>query len=413
MVIYFEGPAGTGKTYNIIEELKRKLSQNPIEEWQKVLALTFMHGSRLRLNEKLSSMTELKGKYVARTIDSFAWSIVNRWRSLAFAYGLNLQDQNYDKTCEIAAKLLAFDFVLSWVTSVYPIIIVDEMQDCKTHRLEIIKNLSRGSLLIAAADGFQDLNCDGDSKNIEWLNTAESKQTLTVIQRTNKKVLIDVANRIRNGGDIRNISDFKIYSVSSAAIAGAKILYDIIRITNSDIAIITPAGLASSKFVKDIDDWFKQPTYSNKKPKPKLYVDWEKSEKDYIQNAKKYLNEISEEFITMEHIINIPKIYGYENILEWMDKQRRLSGIVSFPKDILMSAFEKIIHQSRIYSLRKINTVKGLVVHQAKNREFDYVYVLWPYEVPKEEDKLRRLLYNAVTRAKIKATIIQDPKVHG
>ena len=103
MVIYFEGPAGTGKTHSIIEELKRRLIQEPINEWQKVLALTFMHGSRIRLNEKLSTIKELKGKYVAKTIDSFAWSIVNRWRSLAYFYGFDFKDHNYDKTCEIAS----------------------------------------------------------------------------------------------------------------------------------------------------------------------------------------------------------------------------------------------------------------------------------------------------------------------
>ena len=39
-----------------------------------------------------------------------------------------------------------------------------------------------------------------------------------------------------------------------------------------------------------------------------------------------------------------------------------------------------------------------MTVHQAKNREFDSVIILWPYEVAGTADRQRRLLYNAVTR---------------
>ena len=49
-----------------------------------------------------------------------------------------------------------------------------------------------------------------------------------------------------------------------------------------------------------------------------------------------------------------------------------------------------------------------MTVHQAKNREFDSVIVLWPYEV--SATRQRRLLYNAITRAKRQAVVIvQNP----
>src|SRR5258708_7880605 len=38
--------------------------------------------------------------------------------------------------------------------------------------------------------------------------------------------------------------------------------------------------------------------------------------------------------------------------------------------------------------------------HGAKNREFENVFVVWPYGVTGSEEKKRRLLYNAITRAK-------------
>ena len=41
-----------------------------------------------------------------------------------------------------------------------------------------------------------------------------------------------------------------------------------------------------------------------------------------------------------------------------------------------------------------------MTVHQAKNREFDGVVVVWPHTVAGSADQKRRLLYNAVTRAR-------------
>ena len=51
-----------------------------------------------------------------------------------------------------------------------------------------------------------------------------------------------------------------------------------------------------------------------------------------------------------------------------------------------------------------------MTVHQAKNREFESVIVLWPYEVAGSADRQRRLLYNAITRAKRQAiVVVQNP----
>ncbi|XCB28880.1 ATP-binding domain-containing protein (plasmid) [Tunturibacter empetritectus] len=41
-----------------------------------------------------------------------------------------------------------------------------------------------------------------------------------------------------------------------------------------------------------------------------------------------------------------------------------------------------------------------MTIHQAKNREFDGVVIVWPYQVAGDLDQKRRLLYNGVTRAR-------------
>lgn len=50
-----------------------------------------------------------------------------------------------------------------------------------------------------------------------------------------------------------------------------------------------------------------------------------------------------------------------------------------------------------------------MTIHQAKNREFDRVIVLWPHEVAGDDERKRRLAYNAITRARYEAiVIVQD-----
>jgi ATP-dependent exoDNAse (exonuclease V) alpha subunit len=52
-----------------------------------------------------------------------------------------------------------------------------------------------------------------------------------------------------------------------------------------------------------------------------------------------------------------------------------------------------------------------MTIHQAKNREFARVLILWPMSMASNPEMQRRLLYNAVTRAQKQATVIvQDPK---
>ena len=52
-----------------------------------------------------------------------------------------------------------------------------------------------------------------------------------------------------------------------------------------------------------------------------------------------------------------------------------------------------------------------MTIYQAKNREFPVVIVLWPFQVVGDVVRARRLLYNAITRAKRRAiVIVEDPK---
>ena len=88
----FEGPAGTGKTHQLIAAASAHCGAwshaCPLLPHHRVLGLTFMHGSRRRLLERSSSPGPLQGLHACMTIDSFATDIVRRWRTLASSLGI-------------------------------------------------------------------------------------------------------------------------------------------------------------------------------------------------------------------------------------------------------------------------------------------------------------------------------------
>jgi hypothetical protein len=57
-----EGAAGCGKTFRLMAKLGDILVAIPLQDGQRVLALTFMHGARRRLNETLRDTDGLRGR---------------------------------------------------------------------------------------------------------------------------------------------------------------------------------------------------------------------------------------------------------------------------------------------------------------------------------------------------------------
>ena len=86
-VIAFEGPAGTGKTHSLMDRLQEELAGRLQAPHERILALTFMYGSRRRLDSKLREIEAVAGRFQATTVDSFAWRLAQRWRMLAVSLG--------------------------------------------------------------------------------------------------------------------------------------------------------------------------------------------------------------------------------------------------------------------------------------------------------------------------------------
>lgn len=96
-----------------------------------------------------------------------------------------------------------------------------------------------------------------------------------------------------------------------------------------------------------------------------------------------------------------------EHVIDNIEHYCRLRGISPIPEQLVASFAERTIHTQRGYAHpspnRLVTTIRG-----AKNREFDNVLVLWnSYTVGRwSTEEQRRLLYNAITRAKNNCVVL-------
>jgi hypothetical protein len=268
--IVYTGQAGTGKTTSLINYLVEEIPQREWLKFETVLALTFMHGSRKRLESKLKFIkTDYKIKLTCSTIDSFAVSLTNRFRSYL---GINKRisfNQFGDETIEnefemflplqtiqdYVIKIFQFDSVQKYIFNSYPYIIVDEFQDCMGSRLEIIKQLSKTTNILIASDPFQQLSDIDNTDGMKWINESGFEiinLDESGIKRTNNNRIITTATCLRKG---EKIDGNKVYIMLSASkhLTAYHLKTNIhYNLASGNIAIITPTK--NSKFVTQAID---------------------------------------------------------------------------------------------------------------------------------------------------------------
>jgi superfamily I DNA/RNA helicase len=173
------------------------------------------------------------------------------------------------------------------------------------------------------------------------------------------------------------------------------------------VAIITPTlGL----FARSVLNW----TANNKTAKgagPYL-IAWEESE---VQAASTFAAGLSLQKVNDIHTVtNLLNGAGdpraTRDVVEWMDIQRRARAKTTFSKEELLKAIAQVFAQRRRARKGDSQGWQGMTVHGAKNREFDNVIVIWPAAVAGSDDQKRRLLYNAVTRARSRCLVLVQAK---
>jgi hypothetical protein len=402
-VAAFEGPAGCGKTHCLINELADALRRRTLASHERVLALTFMHGSRQRLDARLREVDGLTGRFEATTLDSFAWRLTQRWRRLAVYLGQGLPAEGaYDATCSLAAALLERECVLTWVSVSYPIIIVDEAQDLSRERSLMIKTLTQSSMVLMAFDEFQCLNPALLPISIEdWVREHCDPTVLKGCHRTGDAELIDAARAVREGHPVSlNDKQFKVVATPGLPNLGATYVANAIAWRRGgNVAVLTPSrqgGFADSVVARV------GAGPVGKRQNGPYKIEWESS--DEQEGAALWGKLALGDRCTAEDVLAAIRPHRNEPVIrtlqEWIIRQRCTRGLQELTAADLRQQLGRVLSLRRRYGQRAQGQFTAMTIQQAKNREFDHVIVLWPYTVPRDDDQRRRLLYNAITRAK-------------
>ena len=401
-VVAFEGPAGSGKTYRLMEELAETLRQRPLRSHERVLALTFMHGSRRRLDERLRAVAGLEGRFVATTVDSFAWQLVNRWRRLVRALGSEVPiDGEYERTCALAAMLLRRDTVIDWVGISYPCVLVDEAQDLSVGRSRMVEAMVESCLVLLAYDEFQCLDTTLLPIAISgWIGDACEPVVLQGCRRTEDSELLGAARAVRLGRPvIREGRRFKVCATPGHTNRTATYIANAIAWRRGgNVAVLTPArrGLAENAVAR-----VSAGPVGRRQNGP-YEIRWESSDEQAHSNLWGGLG--LENSCTVEQLWEaadgLRQEPAIQDLCAWARRQRRIKGIRVFSKDELSRQLWRALSRRRQYGPERQSELAAMTVQQAKNREFDHVVLIWPYNVPNDVDRKRRLLYNAITRAR-------------
>jgi UvrD-like helicase C-terminal domain/AAA domain len=417
---YFEGPAGCGKTYQLVEALKVFLASHPLGEDQAILGLTYMHGSRRRMHSRLTKLAALRGRFLASTVDSLARSIVWRWRTLA----RDIQPQldlsgvvDFDMVCNVAANLLCRQSVFGWFCIRYPIVIVDEFQDCKGERLCIIQAIESCCHVIAAADEYQDLQPDGQNAAVAWLHTRAGKQTvLTGNRRTKQSVLLEAAGQLRSSQDCGTALGNTLLSGRNANAAAGGVARTLTWKRCKDVVILTPNNPENNSFVRDVVERLTsksiQPTRIPKPVGP-FRIIWESN----VAEARSWiLSKFTDkkETITLQEIqeLTVGDNGALSDLREWAERKYRMKGQTDFLLPEISEATDRILQSRRAFlPYEHPGIIRAMTISQAKNREFDGVVILWPFAVGGDLESQRRRLYNALARAHSWAVVIVQENV--
>ena len=412
----FTGGAGTGKTTSLLLELNAYLAAHPLSDGQRVLALTFMHGSRHRLAERLAK-SSARRHCECMTLDRFAWEICRRWRSRLRAGGglvpLDLDAPDYDATCEAAGRLLAAPEVAKWVAARYPVLVLDEFQDCDPVRLALAQHLHGRVNMFVAADDFQNLNRTDESPGVTWLRGLNVSQELTINRRTTNADLIAAAHALRTGVTLPTSfsTSFKLISAPSPAVAASFISQTMAPAAGKDVVLLSAARSGTSAWVDKVIEFVTTKQYGNQKAGP-VPIKWENTADSVAETMIVALGIANgNREISASAIQALPRDRVATQLNRWVEHQRRVLGRIEFRATEVRAQVKRAVQHVRSFGSTSQGGRRAMTIHQAKNREFQVVIVLWPFQVVGDVALARRWLYNAITRAKRRAiVIVQDPK---
>ncbi len=426
--VAFTGCAGTGKTHELVASVAEYAKANPLADHQAILGLTFMHGARARLDERFSSMRSLVPAVECKTMDSFCLDLVRRFRYYAGLSGFveadpdltepGWQDREhrvaggFDTIRAEAVALLTRDPVQRCVALTFPIVVVDEFQDCSGAMLEVAEGLTSTSRVFVAGDEFQFLE-SGDQRSAAatWMAECDDLTELTHPWRTTASPLVRSANALRAG--VRATGCIPVVACQAGGLAAWQIASRLAWqgwATGGRVVILSPVGPEKSRFVRDTLRSLRKRLGKKRKIGPFLFS-WEASD------PHRHLSIVDAVPAEFRNQGSIPRAWLSEQInsrdagvRQTARAARRtlsLRGGNNIALEVFADLAQRTSRAASVYSRGSVARFRrAMTIHSAKNREFEYVAVLWPYEVMSDMTYRRKLLYNAITRAKKDAVVI-------
>lgn len=426
---FFEGAAGTGKTHNLVSRAGELVLDGALGEGHKLLALTFMNGARRRLDARLGENPTFRRRFDCQTFDVFARTLAARRRSLITP---ELQEQaatlnEFNGPCALAAGLLEHEPVRQWVARCFPLVLVDEAQDLDEHRMRILQGLSQSCRIVAAADAFQCLYDGRDTTPLMgWLEAAGRTHRLNQVQRTQQQGLLAAALAVREGRDIKAVLTAKPYKSSTTwngngfrlieapattkntGLLAWQIANDIAQ-RRGPVVILTPdAGNAIIRAALNTVQT-KQHTRKNNGatfgPYPHTWDCHDNEEADTLM-ADVALPETASWADIRALLTPLTGHAAIAQAISRMERLRKAHGQSAFTAEQVTEFVRESVRNRSRLGFRQQRGHLAMTIQRAKNREFPNVIVLWPHTATGSPEHLRRLLYNAITRAQNHCTVI-------
>ncbi len=264
----------------------------------------------------------------------------------------------------------------------------------------MVRHLAASCHVLLAFDEFQCLNPTMSSMPVEsWLLASCEPKMLEECHRTDDAELLAAAGALRKGGaPKREGRRFKVVETPSKHLAAVYLANFIAWRRGGNVAVLTPSRKGA--FVDAIVELVCTRKLGKQRNGPYL-IEWEvptQAEADRLSALTTLPGQCSpsEALELLEPNSQEPAV---RTVVDWV-RGRAALGIDVLTGDQIRSRINRTITESRHFGTQTTRKYGAMTIQQAKNREFDHVAVVWPYTVPKNDDQRRRLLYNAITRAR-------------
>jgi superfamily I DNA/RNA helicase len=259
-----------------------------------------------------------------------------------------------------------------------------------------------------------------------WLEGAGQTHRLTQVRRTTQQGLLAAALAVREGRDIKAVLAAKTFKSSTTwngpgfrlldapatnanhALLAWAIANDIAQ-RQGPVAILTPD--ASNAIIRATLNTVQTKQHTRKNSGvtfgPYLHT-WDRHDNEEA-NAL-LANIVLPDTATYADLrVLLTPLVGQVPIaqaLSRIDRLRRAHGQAAFTAaQVTEFVRDSVRNRSRL-GLRQEHGHLAMTIQRAKNREFPNVIVLWPHTATGSAEHLRRLLYNAITRAQNHCSVI-------